>query len=522
MLDSLLLIIFDLAYIFFILYAAYFCTIVTASWIKHKRLPEDTPIRRNNLIVVVYSHNNEATVVSLLEALSKQDYAKGSYQIHIILDNCTDDSSNKLEIIGGAKLWRLQDDKPMGKDKAISWLLENLVSFKNVDAYVFLDASSVIPPNYLKSINEALQTDDIIIGSTNIVPENTTLKQAMFEKVNKYNNNVIRRGRARLGLCNPIDSRNLTIKQEIIKKVQCIDFKDANAELKYSFLLTGSGFVPAFHNEIKTYMSSNNFVPQRASSGFKYSLIMNCLKSKILFRNPRFSEFLLSLLKPNPVLFALLAITLIVLDKIYVFHIPQSLIIIPLIITALALVVSFIKAKIFRLKEIGETLLFPLYTIWKAIKELSFFKKIFNRKEEEQEHIDKLTVDITVTNGQTNYPCKLDLISENGFKKVVFNYGNKKKETRQECVRMCDAISNMSNLLSQKGFRMKICQTCAYFTPKIDGTDNMVKGFCNKNIVADENADIEETVLWNSCEKYIPMEVNNVVDISSYIKNRGQ
>lgn len=521
MLDSLLLIIFDIAYIFFIVYTVYFCTIVIASLKKRKQIPDDTPVRRNNLIVVVYAHNNERTVVPLLEALSKQDYPKSSYQIHIILDKCTDDSSNKLEIIGGAKLWRLQDEEPMGKDKAVSWLLENLVSFKNVDAYVFLDATSIIPPTYLKTINEALQTDDIVVGSTNIVLENPTFKQTMYEKVNKYNNNVIRKGRAKLGLCNPIDSRNLTVKQEIIKEVQCIDFKDANSELKYSFLLTGSGFIPVFHNEVKTYISSTDFVPQRASSGFKYSLIMNCLKSKLVFKNPRFSEFLLSLLKPNPILFGILAITLLILDRMYVFHIPQILIIIPVILLVCALIISFLKAKI-RMKGIGEIIVFPLYTMGKAIKELSFFKNLFKNKEEEKDQIDKLTVNITVTNGKSNYPCALDLVSENGFKKVIFRYGNKKRESQQECVRMCDALHNMSDILSKNGFRMKICQTCAYFTSKIDGTDNMVKGFCNKNIVADETADIEETVLWNSCESYIPMEVNNVVDISAYIKSRGQ
>ena len=522
MLDNLLLFIFDIAYIFFILYTVYFCAIVVASLKKRKQISDDTPIRRNNLIVVVYAHNNEKTVVPLLDALSKQDYPKSSYQIHIILDKCTDDSSNKLEIIGGAKLWRLQDDKPMGKDKAISWLLENLVSFKNVDAYVFLDATSIIPPTYLKSINEALQTDDIVVGSTNIVLENPTFKQTMYEKVNKYNNNVIRKGRAKLGLCNPIDSRNLTVKQEIIKEVQCIDFKDANSELKYSFLLTGSGFVPVFHNEVKTYISSNDFVPQRASSGFKYSLIMNCLKSKLVFKYPRFSEFLLSLLKPNPILFAILTITLLILDRMFVFHIPQALIVIPSILLIFALGISFIKAKI-NTRGIGEIMIFPLYTMFKAIKELSFFKKLFKvEQEKEEEQIDKLTVDITVTNGKNNYPCTLDLVSENGFKKVVFKYGNKKRESKKECVRMCDALRDMADILSKNGFRMKICQTCAYFTSKIDGTDNMVKGFCNKNIVADETADIEETILWNSCVNYIPMEVNNVVDISAYIKSREQ
>ena len=87
----------------------------------------------------------------MLEQLNKQDYPRGNYQIHIILDTCTDDSSNKLEFVGGAKLWRLTDDTPLGRDKAISWLLENILSFKKVDGYVFLNANRVVKSDFLSN-----------------------------------------------------------------------------------------------------------------------------------------------------------------------------------------------------------------------------------------------------------------------------------------------------------------------------------------------------------------------------------
>ena len=86
---------------------------------------------------------------------------------------------------------------------------------------------------------------------------------------------------------------------------------------------------------------------------------------------------------------------------------------------------------------------------------------------------------------------------------------------------MCDAVKNISDTLAQHGFRIKICQSCAYFSPKIDGTNNMVKGYCNKIAVDDPSCtELPETLLWNSCEYFIPEEVNKVIDISNYIKNR--
>lgn len=64
----------------------------------------------NNIVLVVYARNDESTIVPLLESLNKQNYPKENYQTHIILDNCTDNSSNILEFVGGAKIWRVGED----------------------------------------------------------------------------------------------------------------------------------------------------------------------------------------------------------------------------------------------------------------------------------------------------------------------------------------------------------------------------------------------------------------------------
>ena len=107
----------------------------------------------NNMIIIIYARNNESTIVPLLEALNKQNYNRENYQTHIILDHCTDNSSNILEFIGGAKIWRVGENAPVGKDEAVSWILEGLLSYQNVDAFVFLSADRYIDENFLPSIN---------------------------------------------------------------------------------------------------------------------------------------------------------------------------------------------------------------------------------------------------------------------------------------------------------------------------------------------------------------------------------
>jgi hypothetical protein len=164
----------------------------------------------------------------------------------------------------------------------------------------------------------------------------------------------------------------------------------------------------------------------------------------------------------------------------------------------------------------------PFYTLSDALAEMSFVKKIFKiTKKQKKSNVEKITVPVSVTNGRNVFPCSIDLISEGGFKKAVFRYKNKKQETAQSYVRMCDAVKNISDILEQHGFRLKICQSCAYFAPKIDGTNNMIKGYCNQKAVDDPNlAESPETLLWSTCEYFIPEEVNKVIDIADYIKNR--
>lgn len=506
------------------IFTIYFLAIVLATF-KKDRNAQLSDIRREykNLIVVIYSHNNEKTIVNLLEQLNKQDYPKGNYQVHIILDNCSDNSSNKLEFVGGAKLWRLSDDSPWGKDKAVSWLLENLLSFKKVDAYVFLNANRIVKTDFLANINEALQENDVVVGSTEIFLEDAAYHEKVWANVNEYNMGVMRYGRAKLGLAVPIDSDITAIKHSVLEKVQCIDFKDANSELKYSFLLTRVGFSPKFTPSVKTYVSSSDYQVKRPDFIFKLSLFYHCFNLHA-FNNLIFMEFLFSLFKPNPlVLIAIIAmIAVYSINYYFLENFPWA------IFFALILTVSFAaslyRANLYYFKQVIYLLSCPFYTLADTLGEMTFIKKIFNKRKFSNNEIfktEKISVPVNVTNGRSIFTCTLDLISEGGFKKAVFKYKNKKQETVQSYVRMCDAVKNISDILEQHGFRMKICQSCAYFSPKIDGTNNMVKGYCNK-LAADNKDDLQtpETLLWSACESYIPQEVNNVIDISKFINKQ--
>ncbi|MBQ4122139.1 glycosyltransferase family 2 protein [bacterium] len=521
MLNSLFMLVFVFFFLYIAIFTIYFLVIVIASAVNFKdKDTSEVPKEYKNIIVVIYSHNNEKTIVNLLEQLNKQNYPKGNYQIHIILDNCSDNSSNKLEFVGGAKIWRLSDETPFGRDKAISWLLENLMSFKKVDGYVFLNANRIVKNDFLFNVNEALQSHSVAVGSSEVYLEDADFYENIWANVNEYNADVMKLGRAKLGLAVPIDSDVLAMRHEVLEKVRCIDFKDANSELKYSFLLTKVGYPPIFVPQIKTYVSSADYEVRRPSFSFKMNLFTHCFNFK-MWSNIEFAEFLFSLLKPNPLILIMLLIVVGVYSFNYSFVFDMKLIVLIALVLAVTFGVSIYRSHLY-VKPLLYLLSCPFFTLSEVLADAALVRKIFKfKKKIQKSNVEKITVPVSVTNGRSVFPCSIDLISEGGFKKAVFRYKNKKQETVQSYVRMCDAVKNISDILEQHGFRIKICQSCAYFSPKIDGTNNMIKGYCNQKLVQDPNyTDLPETLLWSSCEYYIPEEVNKVIDISDYIKNR--
>ena len=503
-------------------YALIFCVYYTVCVISSSRSKKfllkqkyNAAVNPNNMIVIIYARNNESTIVPLLEALNKQNYPKDNFQTHIILDHCTDNSSNILEFIGGAKIWRVGESAPVGKDEAVSWILEGLLSYQNVDAFVFLNADRYIDENFMASINANLQGENILVGSTDYIVRTKSLLNKIKTTYHSYINRVFDCGRSLLGLATVVDSDVFVIRKEVLDKIQCVDFKDINSELKYTTLLVRNGFIPKFCPLIKTYTSIENFQDRKPSVSFKLNLVWHCLS--LLFKsNLKFGEFLMNILAPNFWFFVLIYFGVFMFSYNYYFAIHYGVISFAGIMVALAFISSLFISKLGS-KNIPYLMLYPLYSFLKIFFHVPVIGTIINKltNKNSDENKESTTVDVYVTDGKNNLACKLDLISESGLVKAVFRF-KKKKYSSSSQIRMVDAIKEVSDKLNEHGFRIKICQSCGYFNLKMDGSTNMVKGYCNRVVVQKESNEPLDTVLWNSCPYFVPQEVNKIIDINNF------
>ena len=466
---------------------------------------------QNSLCVIIYAHNNEVTLENLVKQLKNQDYPSENFATYVILDNCTDNSEKLFINESSIQVFNIKDQETIGKDQAISILLEKLSSVQNCNAYVFLDATRYVEQDFLSSINAALLENSVLSGSTILMGENLNLRKKIKVTFHKYYTNFIQKSRSLLGLAMIIDSDILIMRQDLMEKIGCIDFQNINTELKYSLLLSRIGCKCTFNPNIKTYVNVDEFDLRIPSLSTRLSLFKSCF-TQIWTKNIVFNEHVLSLLTPNALLVVLSYIYLLRHSAKYYFLVDFSVVLLSFVILILGFSISLLNSKLSS-KDFGYLFLYPFYSMGHIFKNFPLCRKIRNKisgKTEVVDNTQRLSVDVVVTDGRNNIPCKLELLSENGLAMVKFLF-KKKKFTTSTHLRMVDAIGELTTKLSDYGFVLKICQCCASFTPHIDGSTNMIKGFCNKEFSHAQNGAIP-TLLWNSCRGFEQHVSKNAID----------
>lgn len=504
----------DLIYIYIAIFSLYYFIFAVRSLNERKLVA----FRRNfidaeqeKICAIVYSHNNYDALKNLLNQLFHQSYSIQNFIVYVILDNCSDHSEELLGDRLNLKVLNLNDGVTVGKDQAISILLEELRQDTTLDSYIFLDVNRFIEEDFLVNVNRALKISPVVSGQT-IVIENDNLTFA--EKINitcfKYINNFIRTARTLLGLSDKIDSSIFAINKKFVEKFDVLDIKDINTELKYSILLSKLGYPCVYIPDIKTYIKSYDFKLTKPSISYRVKLFKQCL-SQLFTLNFVFLEHVFSLIAPSSLVVIIATIFFLCLS--YKFYFMFNFMVVFTIFSLLLLgfAISIIKSELYA-KDFLYLAIYPLYSIGHLLDNLPpyrFIKKHFLSKTKKD--IQKYTVNVIATNGRANIPCKLDLISENGLAMVIFRF-KKKKFSSSKQIRMVEALNELTSKLNDYGFQLKICYCCEHFSSLVDGSQNMVKGLCNfefKDKVAGEEL---QTLLWNSCSVCTPKKMLSVIE----------
>lgn len=506
----------DIVYLYIGIFSVYFFVLGIRSLNDRKlklyklRLSEADKAK---ICVVLYSHDNYDSLRSMLNQIAQQNYPADKFFIQVILDNCSDHSSELLHESPNLKILNLNDGVTVGKDHAISILLESLREDSSFDSYVFVDTDRFIDEDFLDNASAALHLSPVICGR-NVIIENQ--KYRFTEKISisyaKYIDNFVRKSRCLLGLSDRIDASIMAIRKEFVENVDALDLKDINSELKYSVLIANLGYPCLYVPSFKAYTKYYNYRMERPSLSYRINLFKNCF-TKIFTLNLRFTELVLSLISPSALVVILLSLGFLVLSAKYYFLFNFIVIFALFTLLLIGFLIGYIKSELYA-RDFIYLALYPLYSILHIMDNLPpyrFIKKYFLNNENKSKNVEKYTVRVIATNGKSNIPCNLDFISEDGMAKVVFSF-KKKKFTSSRQLRMVEALSELTSKLRDYGFHLKICYCCEYFSSIVDGSQNMIQGECKYDFKDKLPDDVLTTLLWNSCSAFKHKDLTTVFD----------
>jgi cellulose synthase/poly-beta-1,6-N-acetylglucosamine synthase-like glycosyltransferase len=113
--------------------------------------------------IVIPAHNEEALLGRLLASLRRLDYPRERFDVYVVADNCSDHTA-ALARAQGACVYERFDPTREGKGFALRYLLRAIGrTGRTYDAYVVLDADSVVAPTLLRRMDARLAAGSLVI-----------------------------------------------------------------------------------------------------------------------------------------------------------------------------------------------------------------------------------------------------------------------------------------------------------------------------------------------------------------------
>lgn len=137
--------------------------LTVAAWVAPKVTPTPLHKPRHRFAILVPAHNEEKLLPVLLESLGQVDYPRQLFSIHVVADNCIDETA-AIARAAGATVHERFDLVNIGKGYALQWLLAQLEKLQvSYEAAVILDADSIVSPNFLTVMNDQLNNGERVI-----------------------------------------------------------------------------------------------------------------------------------------------------------------------------------------------------------------------------------------------------------------------------------------------------------------------------------------------------------------------
>lgn len=181
------------------LVGAYLIALTGAAFTRKRPRGKAVSARRR-FAILVPAHDEASVIGRLLANLASQLYPHDRYDVFVVADNCKDTTA-AIAGRAGAIVHERHDDADRAKGYALRWLLERVRAHASYDAYVVVDADSVVSRRFLLRMNARLEAGSTVVQSYyQVLNSGASTMTALREAALASLHYVRPLGRATLGL----------------------------------------------------------------------------------------------------------------------------------------------------------------------------------------------------------------------------------------------------------------------------------------------------------------------------------
>ena len=205
----------------------------------------------NNFAIIIAARNEENVIANLVKSLKKQKYPKEQYNIYVIANNCTDNTSEVAKKAGATVIECT--DKVKSKGDVLKFTFNHFKDNKDIDAYVIFDADNLVHPEFLSKMNETINEGYTVaqgFRETKNVEDNwLSCSYAMLYYLQNY---FLNKSRYNLGKSSFLNGTGFMVKKSVIDK-HGFNPKTVTEDIEFTAMCAINGEKIAFVEEAITY-----------------------------------------------------------------------------------------------------------------------------------------------------------------------------------------------------------------------------------------------------------------------------
>lgn len=163
--------------------SAYLLLLTVAACFGRRTTPPRQGPPTHRFLIMVPAYNEEQLLPRLLTSFHALDYPRELFKIHVVADNCNDNTAGVARSAGASVHERFNSEQ-RGKGYALQWLLERIwADGEPHDAIVIIDADSDVLPNFLRVMDARLARGERVIQGYYAVRDPASARSAGIRAV---------------------------------------------------------------------------------------------------------------------------------------------------------------------------------------------------------------------------------------------------------------------------------------------------------------------------------------------------